>query len=278
MKTKTQIKTRRAAARHPSATRRSAGVSGPAAPMPPPTRTPQPQQPHYGDGTHYDSGARYAVGVDEPPEPQGAKVKLDLRTRPDPALAQFSLDHIAAMTGNANFPTPTPTAPDFLAALTAFQTAYSAAETAKAAAKQAVAEKDEARAYLELLLTQRGNYVQIASYGNAPVILSAAFPVANPRTPVGELAPPVNLLLVLNGTPGVMHLSWAGVPYARSYVIQCSPANTMEREWTPFKMSTMTKLKIDGLTLGQVYAFRIAAVGGITGQSDWSAEVVRMAA
>ena len=33
-----------------------------------------------------------------------------------------------------------------------------------------------------------------------------------------------------------------------------------------------------GLTLGQMFAFRIAAVGGSSGQSDWSAEVVRMAA
>jgi Fibronectin type III domain len=218
------------------------------------------------------------VGVGDPPEAQGAKVKLDLKMRNDPALSQFSLDHITGMTGNANFPTPTPTAPDFLAALTAFQTAYSAAEVAKAAAKQAVSEKDEARAYLELMLTQRGNYVQIASNGNAPVILSANFPVRNAPTPVGELEVPIGLLLTLNGTPGVMHLSWSAVKAARSYVIQCSPADTMVREWSPFKMSTTTKLKIEGLTLGQVYAFRIAAIGGSTGQSDWSAEVIRMAA
>ena len=259
MKNQKQIKSHRAAARKPA--------SNTAA-----------NSPYYGDGTRYDSGARYAVSVDAPPENQGAKVKLELRQRTDPGLAQFSTDHITAMTGNVNFPTPTPNAADFLAALTAFQTTYSAAELAKAAAKQAVSEKDEARAYLELLLNQRGNYVQIASNGNAPVILSAAFPVMNPRTPVGELAVPINLLITLNGTPGIMHLSWSGVESARSYVIQCSPADTMVREWSPLKMSTITKLKIDGLELGKVYAFRIAAIGGSTGQSDWSAEVVRMAA
>ena len=89
---------------------------------------------------------------------------------------------------------------------------------------------------------------------------------------------PVNLLLTLNGTPGVMHLTWSGVLHARSYVIQCSPAGTMARVWSPFKTASSTKLKIEGLTLGEVYAFRIAAIGGSTGQSDWSAEVVRMAA
>jgi hypothetical protein len=86
------------------------------------------------------------------------------------------------------------------------------------------------------------------------------------------------LHLTLNGTPGVMFLDWKSVPHARSYVIQCSPADTMAREWTPVKTSSTVKVKFDGLTLGKVYAFRIAAVGGSTGQSDWSAEVVRMAA
>jgi hypothetical protein len=56
--------------------------------------------------------------------------------RNDPALAQFSLDHITGMTGNANLPTPLPPAPDFMAALTAFQTAHSAAEVAEAAARR----------------------------------------------------------------------------------------------------------------------------------------------
>ena len=272
MKSKKPIKTGRAATRKP------AKAAVPHLEAVQQILAAQSSQPRYGDGTRFNHGARYAVAAGETPEPQGAKVKLDLRLRTDLGIGQFSLDHITAMTGNTNFPTPTPTAADFLAGLTAFQTAYSAAESAKAAAKQAVSAKDEARAYLELLLNQRGNYVQIASNGNAPVILSAAFPVKNPAVPVGELPPPVNLQLVLNGTPGVMHLSWDSVPYARSYVIQCSPADTMEREWSPFKMSTGTKLKADGLTLGKIYAFRISAVGGSTGQSDWSAEVVLMAA
>lgn len=226
----------------------------------------------------YDAGLHYAVGVGEDPMPQGAKVKLQLYLKSDPVLSQFSTDHIAAMTGNTNFPTPTPNAVDFLAGLDLFQEAYSAAEMAKASLKEAIALKDEARAYLELLLNQRGNYVQIASNGNAPVILSAGFPVKNARVPVGELAYPLNLQAILNGTPGVLHLSWNAVSRARSYVIQCSPADTMAREWAPLKMSSTPKLKIEGLVLGKTYAFRVAAVGGSTDQSDWSAEAVRMAA
>ncbi len=32
------------------------------------------------------------------------------------------------------------------------------------------------------------------------------------------------------------------------------------------------------MEIGKMWAFRIAAIGGSTGQSEWSAEVVRMAA
>lgn len=237
-----------------------------------------PAGPRYGDGTRFDSGAHYALGDAADPAPQGAKVRLDLFRRSDLNLAQFSQEHVTAMTGNANFPTPTPSAPDFLAGLSAFQAAVSAAEAARVAAREATAVKDEARALLELLLNQRGNYVQSASNGNGPVILSSGFPLKNPPSPVGILPAPINLLIELNGTPGVMLLSWRHVAYARSYIIQCSVANTMTRDWQPFKTSSVAKLRIEGLTLGQVYAFRIAAVGGTTGQGDWSAEVVRMAA
>ena len=235
--------------------------------------------PHYDAPTSaYDSGLHYAVGVGEDPAPQGAKVKLELYLKSDPVLSQFSTDHIAAMTGNTNFPTPTPNAADFLAGLDLFQEAYSAAEMAKAALKEAIAYKDEARAYLELLLNQRANYVQIASNGNAPVILSAGFPVKNPRVPVGELAYPVNVQAILNGTPGVLHLSWNAVSHSRSYLVERSLADTTERQWSSIKILSSPKLKIEGLTVGQMYAFRVAAIGGSTGQSDWSAEVVRMAA
>lgn len=237
-----------------------------------------PAGPRYGDGTHYDAGARYALGDAADPAPQGAKVRLDLFRRSDLNLAQFAQEHVTAMTGNANFPTPTPNAADFLAGLTAFQTAVNAAEAARVAAREATAVKDEARALLELLLNQRGNYVQSASNGNGPVILSSGFPLKSPPSPVGILPPPVDLYITLNGTPGVMLLSWSPVPNARSYLIQCSPAGTMARDWQPFKTAAQARLRTEGLTLGQVYAFRIAAVGGSTGQSDWSAEVVRMAA
>ena len=234
--------------------------------------------PHYGDGSTYGSGIRYAVGEVSPPLPMGDKVKLDLARRQDDALLSFALNHITKMDDNEYYPTPTPADADFLALVTDYQNALAACIAAKDAQKAATALKDEKRANLELGLNQRGDYVQTASNGNGPVILTSGFDVRNPRTPVGVLPPPTNLSLELNGSPGVMWLRFSGVAYARAYVIQISPANTMERNWTPYETTTATRYHCEGLTLGQTYAFRVAAVGGSTGQSLWSAEVVRMAA
>lgn len=236
--------------------------------------------PHYGGGGTYDQpGLRYAV-LDPvtPPTPMGDKVKQDLKSKVDSLLLTYAQTHIDKMAGNVYYPAPTPDDADFLVLFTEFKTAYEACEAAKDAQKAATAMKDEKRANLELGLSQRGNYVQTASNGNGPVILTSGFDVRSARTPVGVLPPPTNLSLELNGIAGAMALKWSGVPSARAYAIQISPANTMERNWTPYETTTATRYHCENMTLGQTYAFRIAAIGGSTGQSAWSVEVVRMAA
>ena len=122
------------------------------------------------------------------------------------------------------------------------------------------------------------SYVQSASNGNANAIVSAGFLLRAKSTPVGCLEMPLNLNLTLNGSIGIMGLTWDPVPKARSYMIQISEAATMERDWKPLRTSTSTKQIVKDLEPGKVYAFRVAAVGGVGGQSPWSVEVKRMAA
>ena len=118
--------------------------------------------------------------------------------------------------------------------------------------------------------TQRGSYVDLVANGDPNVILSYGFQVRANPTPVGDLAAPANLSVELNGTPGLMLLTWEGVEKARAYNLQISPASTPARTWAPLLTSSTTKTRLDDLKLGQLYAFRVAAVGGATGQSPWS--------
>jgi Fibronectin type III domain len=185
---------------------------------------------------------------------------------------------VTRMTGNALYPNPTPSL-EFVASTTQdMQALLGEIEQAKTILRTLMARLVPMRKLEENNYRGLASYVQSASNGNANAIISAGFEVRAAPSPVGDLAPPLNLVLTLNGTIGIMTLSWAPVEKARSYNIQVSEASTMERNWKPFRTSSSTKQKIDGLEPGKVYAFRIAAVGGASGQSPWSAEVIRMAA
>lgn len=231
----------------------------------------------YGDGTRYDSGARY----DEDPPPSvsdgGARVKLELTRRNDADLLQLATQHIAAMTGNPNFPTPLPAAAAFQAAVDDFGAKLTTHNNAAAAAREATTLKEQSRRALQALFTQRGEYVNIASNGDAAIIQSAALPVRSSPTPVGILPPPQNLRIELNGVAGEMHLKWDPVPYADGYLVQCSEDVT-PRQWGLNKTLTKAKLLLDDMFLGKTYVFRLATVGGSSGQSPWSPEVKRGAA
>jgi hypothetical protein len=218
------------------------------------------------------------LGVVTPPVNDGGIVKLGTSSMNDTEVLNFASAENTVMTDNLNYPDPSPSVADLATQITSFSAAQEAVRLAKIALKDATNQKDAERATLESLLKARASYVQLTSNGNTALIINAGFQVRSAPTPVGNLTPPVNLYIELNGTPGVMFLDWAVVPNARSYNIQFSTADTMDRAWLPLKISSSTRQKLDGLTLGQTYAFRVAAIGGASGQSDWSAEVIRMAA
>ena len=237
-------------------------------------------QPHYNEGLRYGTpNLRYAVAdAVVLPVDEGAKVKMSLALRNNENVANYTANHIDRMQSNPNFPTPMPPAAEFDPVYDDFKAKLNTWLAAQTALRDASTALTQARVQLDGYLNARAAYVQSASNGNANVIVSSGFEVRNARTPVGVLAYPTNLKLEPDGALGVMFLSWTPVTKARGYNIQWSPADTMERNWQAYETTTQARYKCEELELGKVYAFRIAAIGGSTGQSDWSAEVVRMAA
>ncbi len=231
---------------------------------------------HYGDGSTYGSGGHYAVGDPVPPVSDGGRVRMDLAARNNENLQGYVGNHITQMTGNPYFLLPDPPAPAFLTLFETFQSALAAAMSAKTVYDDALSARDAARAALVDGMNTRGAYVQASSKGNSNVIISSGLNVRNPRTPVGQLPPPVDLKAELNGTAGVMKLQWKAVPYARGYIVQCS-LDVMPRVFTPLANTTKPRAE-KPLVLGETYVFRVAAFGGSTGQSYFSPEVIRGAA
>lgn len=236
------------------------------------------QQPHYGQ-INYDSGARYAVGDPVVPPSDGAKVKMDLAGQPTSQRIMYIENHITQTTGNPNFPTPLPSAADFLAQFTAYRNAALAADAAETLARDAIAMRDQVWAQMLAAMNMRAAYVQAVSNGNRQVILSSGLGAQNPRTPIGVLPPPLGLRVDLNGTIGKMILNWAAVAGAKTYLLERAiVVNGVIGPWEMIEVGAKPTLTLNGMTVGVEYAFRVAAAGGSGGKSDWSTVVMRTAA
>jgi hypothetical protein len=227
----------------------------------------------YNQGHRYGT-IRYAAGETLPVD-DGAKVKMGLGTKNTNQLIPYIQNHIEMMTGNTNFPTPQPAAADLLALFNTYQDAALTVINLETTLKDAVAAREQLRSELTAMMNRRAAYVQDTSNGNRQVILSSGLGVKNPPTPTTEIPAPTNLRVDLNGEAGLMKIRWDGVPAAKNYLLQCSPAVT-PRVWEQIESTTKTTVT-KTMELGVTYAFRVAA-NGTPGQSNWSAETIRGAA
>jgi hypothetical protein len=88
-----------------------------------------------------------------------------------------------SMTGNANFPTPTPSLPAYTALIATATTKHAEWTDTELLAKQKTVERQDAFAALDAATTQLAGYVEAASGGDAAKIESAGMDVRAPRTP-----------------------------------------------------------------------------------------------
>jgi hypothetical protein len=229
---------------------------------------------------NYDAGATYDSGIvydEAPPIIQGkkmAKVKLDLQNKSDSELVNFTEQHITAMTGNAAFATPAPSAASFLTLKDNFKDALEAAGLAEQAWRTAIALKDAARVALGLGFNQRGSYVDQTSNGVETVILTSNLPVRAIAAPIGELPAPIDFLATMGDMEGEIDVAWSRVRGAKSYMVQHS-AHVVPRVWSQSKVVTKSQTTITGCPPGELCVFRVAAVGP-AGQGPWSDESIKM--
>lgn len=235
-----------------------------------------PHQPRYGDQVSRYGQVNYVTTdpVELPPT-DGARVKMDLSRRNNDNLGMFVGTHLTRMTGNLNFTDPSPLPAEMLAAYTAFQQKCASTSAAYAAYLDEVAGRDESRVFLETMMRRRAAYVQDTSNGNRQVILSSGLEVNNSPVPVGVLPPPTMLHAELNGTAGVIRLTWIPIARARGYLVQCS-RDVTPRVWE-LEGSTGKARFEKQFVLGETYVFRVATQG-TNGLSYWSPEIIRGAA
>lgn len=206
-------------------------------------------------------------------EPGDAMVKLALFGRPDPDLAELCRTHWRAMENNRHYPDPDPSQEELLRKLEEFEEDCREVRKAMSYLRDLVARKKHSRTRLEQTLEQRGNYVQLRSKGNLAAITSAALSVRKKRRPLAPLEPPAELQVQLTASPGVAIVSWSKVPNAKLYCLDYGPADGSAREQIT---RGKRRLELRDLQVGSVYSFRIASLGGPTGQSAWSTPLQRL--
>lgn len=165
---------------------------------------------------------------------------------------------IKSMTGNANYPTPTPTLTVVQAALGAYETALAAASTGN---PEKTAIKDQKRKDLEVLLKQLGTYVQLNCKNDLGILLSSGFDAAKPATPVGILPKPENFKVESGPNPGTVKISLDKIKGAKSYCFEYTAAPITDGSIWLVKVATLRTHIIDSLSSGKQYAFRVSGIG-----------------
>jgi hypothetical protein len=182
---------------------------------------------------------------------------------------------IARLTGNTAFPKPPiplvpPTPPDpdapvdlttrkarLDAAITARQGGGTLATAEQAAALQSVFDGLDATAF----------YCQTTARHDLPTFLTSGFQPASKNTSQSELDTPT-VTGISNDKAGELDAHLTPIDNAVGYEVQTSLNGT---DWTTVKFSTQARtIALTGLTTGTVVQVRARALGGSTGQSQWS--------
>src|SRR5688572_28335559 len=124
-----------------------------------------------------------------------ARIKLGFSLLNVPAQIERGRNITTLMTGNTNYPTPSPTLAAVDAIIDALEVAYNESRNRDTVKMEIMRTR---RAELLAIIRQLGAYVQNASLGNALVTLTSGFSVVPPRSP----KPPVQQILDLRIAEG----------------------------------------------------------------------------
>jgi hypothetical protein len=187
-----------------------------------------------------------------------SKILLNFSSYSDSKFQTKSEAILAAMTGNANFPSPVPTIADLTTAINLYAVALSAAESKD---KTKIAIKNDMRTSLETLLVNLAASVTATAAGNRSMLISSGFDVSSDTRNQRVLGAVENFQVVPGASSGEMISSVNSVLNAKSYIHQYTPDPvTPDSSWA-FAYSSACSATIAGLQPVKKYWFRIIVAG-----------------
>ncbi len=176
------------------------------------------------------------------------------------ALVTKTNNIVAAMTGNASFPTPTPD----LTAITAANTELKdAVEASVFGDKRSIQERDQKQAIVLDLVRQLAVYVTLIGNGDGTILSSSGFELRRLPEPMPPLLRPLSFVANRGMHEGTADLEWKSVRGSQSYIVEVSTSDPTvgTGNWTTAAITTKVKLRIENLTKGTYYWYRVMAVG-----------------
>src|SRR5712691_6433369 len=192
------------------------------------------------------------------------RISLAFATLSDAEIGDFTHGVIEGMTNNTAYPEPPVTLANLQTAHTGF--GVKVAE-AKLGGPPDTAVKNNARQELLGMLRQLASYVQINCHNDLAILLSSGFQAASANRTQTPLEQP-QALVIKNDTSQRLSASVKPVKNTSMYEGRIKgPAD----DWQPSVFTGDSQhITFGGLVPGTVYTIQVRALGGLTGQSDWS--------
>jgi hypothetical protein len=169
-------------------------------------------------------------------------------------LSDYSLEFkaeaiIKAMTGNPNFPNPTPALQDISFLLSEYKQ------------EKDIFHKNKKRDELVRLLHNLAGYVSYKSNGDKDKLMSSGFDISIERRMLVEIGKPENLQVTGGKNPGELQLSTSRVVGAIFYNFQFTNDPIKPNSLWVSHIDTTNKFTLKHLEKGQKYWCRVGAVG-----------------
>jgi len=192
------------------------------------------------------------------------RTKRGFQKLPPVEVSKLTGKAIVGFTDNEALPEP-PVVPDALALQK--KAVDDAIIKADKGGTLATARRNAVVAELVVSLNKDASYVDIHCNDDLTILLSSGFEAVSTNRAQRMLNAP-QILAVENGQSGELRPRVKVDPTTKSLVGRIKP---IDGEFGPtVSFASTRKVIFDGLTAGLTYVFQLMAIGGSTGQSDWS--------
>jgi hypothetical protein len=220
---------------------------------------------------YYDSSVTYDSGVvyDAPAPPQRkkmARIKLEMQRLTLAQLIGRCQRVVTMMTGNAVFTSLAAKVTAFSTAVNALVTADADYQSAQQTANQKLTERDDQRVDVENLYRQLAAACEGVTMEGSE-LESGGWELRGVPAANGPVAAPQHLSAAYGDMAGEVDLQWDPVRGSSSYIGEYASAPA--GPWTRGYEGTKSRCTMGGLTSGNCYYFRTAAIGP-DGPGPWS--------